>query len=70
MRGLFLGIPHPCLRPGLYHAHPPDRFPLKIGGEKRVPVQEMSAGRPQTGAGRGLGQKNPPRPGVGAGPDE
>ena len=49
---IFLNIPRPYPHPGLHPAHPPDGLPLKIGGEKRGPIQGMSAGRPRTGAGQ------------------
>jgi len=42
----------PCPRSGPRPTHTPDGSPLKIGGNKRGPVQGMSAGGPLTGAGR------------------
>ena len=67
---MFLDIPRPCPRPVPRPTHRPDGPLLKIGGGKRGPIQGMSAGRPRTGAGRRLRQKNTPRPGGGAGPDQ
>jgi len=51
-RCVFFGIPCPCPRSGPRPTHTPDGSPLKIGGNKRGPVQGMSAGGPLTGAGR------------------
>ena len=51
-RGVFFGIPYPCPRSGPCPTHTPDGSPLKIGGNKRGPVQGMSAGGPQKGAWR------------------
>jgi len=58
-RGVFFGIPCPCPRSGPRPTHTPDGSPLKIGGNKRGPVQGMSAGGPLTGAGRGLPETYP-----------
>jgi len=43
-RGVFFGIPCPCPRSGPRPTHTPDGSRLKIGGNKRGPVQGMSAG--------------------------
>ena len=51
-RGVFFGSPCPCPRSGPRPTHTPDGSSLKIGGNKRGPVQGMSAGGPLTGAGR------------------
>ena len=51
-RGVFFGIPCPCPRSGPRPTHTPDGSPLKMGGNKRGPVQGMSVGRPRAGAGR------------------
>jgi len=69
-RGVFFGIPCPCPRTSPRPTHTPDGSPLKIGGNKRGPVQGMSAGGPRTGAGRGLPEKYPPRAHVRAGSGE
>jgi len=61
-RGVFFGIPCPCPRSGPRPTHTPDGSPLKIGGNKRGPVQGMSAGGPRTGAGWGLPETYPPGP--------
>jgi len=53
-RGVFFGIPGPCPRSGPHPTHTPNGSPLKMGGNKRGPVQGMSAGGPRAGAGRGL----------------
>jgi len=53
-RGVFFGIPCPCPRSGPRPTHTPDGSPLKMGGNKRGPVQGMSAGGPRAGAGWGL----------------
>jgi len=60
--GYFFGIPCPCPRSGPPSSHTPDRFPLKISGNKRCPVQGMSGGGPWTGAGWGLPETYPPSP--------
>ena len=62
-RGVLFGIPCPCPRSGPRPTHTPDGSPLKIGGNKRDPVQGMSASGPLTGAGRGLPETySPPAP--------
>jgi len=58
--GVFFGIPCPSPGSGPCPTHTPDGSPLKIGGNKRGPVQGMTAGGPRTGAGRGLPEKYPP----------
>jgi len=45
-RGVFIGIPCRCPRSGPSPTHTPDGSPLKIGGNKRGPVQGMSAEGP------------------------
>jgi len=69
-RGVSFGILCPCPRSGPSPTHTPDGSPLKMGGNKRGPVQGMSAGGPRAGAGRGLPEKYPPRTRVRAGPGE
>ena len=69
-RAVFFGIPCPCPRSDPRPTHTPDGSPLKIGGNKRGPVQGMSAGGPLTGAGRRLPETYPPRPHVRAGSGE
>ena len=69
-QGVFFGIPCPCHRSGPPLTHTPDGSPLRMGGNKRGPVQGMSAGGPRAGAGLGLPYKYPPRPRVRAGPGE
>ena len=69
-RGVFFGFPCPSPRSGPRPTHAPDGYPLKIGGNKRGPVQGMSLGGPETGARRGLPEKYPPRLRARAGPDE
>jgi len=61
-RGVFFRIPCPCPRSGPRPTHTPDGFPLEMGGNKRGPVQGMSAGGPGTGADRGLPETYPPGP--------
>jgi len=51
-RGVFFGIAGPCPRSGPRPTHTPNGSPLKMGGNKRGPVQGMSAGGPRAGAGR------------------
>ena len=46
----FLGFRAPAPDP----THSPDRPPVKLGGEKRGPVQGMSGDSPRTGEGAGL----------------
>ena len=53
-RGVFFGIPCPCASSGPRPTHTPDGSPSKMCGNKRGPVQGMSAGGPRAGAGRGL----------------
>ena len=53
-RSVFFGIPGPCPRSGPRPTHTPNGSPLKLGGNKRGPVQGMSEGGPRAGAGRGL----------------
>ena len=59
-RGVFFGIPCPCLRSGPRPIHTPDGSPLKIGGNKRDPVQGMSVGGPRTGEGGDYPKNTPP----------
>ena len=59
-RGVFFGIPCPSPRLGPCPTHTPDGSLSKIGGNKRGPVQGMSASGPRTGAGRGLPPNTPP----------
>jgi len=61
-RGVFFGIPCLCPRSGPHPTHTPDASPLKMGGNKRGPVQGMSAGGPRAGAGWRLPYKYPPGP--------
>jgi len=61
-RGVFFSVPCPCPRSGHRPTHTPGGSPLKIGGNKRGPVQRMSAGGPRTGAGWGLPETYPPGP--------
>jgi len=53
-RGVFFGILCPGPHSGPRPTHSPDRSPLKMGGNKRGPVQAMTAGGPQAGAVREL----------------
>jgi len=57
-QGVFFGISCHSPRP----AYPPDRFLLKIIGEKLGPVHGMSGVGFQIGAGLGHSEKYPPRP--------
>jgi len=47
-------------RPPAGPVHPPDGSPLKIGGDKGGPVQGISWGGPQMGAGAGITRKISP----------
>ena len=53
-RGLFFAIPCPCPGSGPRPTHNPDRYLLKVGGNKQGPVPGMNVGGPRTGTGRGL----------------
>jgi len=61
-RGVVFGIPCPCSGSGPRPTHTPDGSLLKIGGNKRCPVQGMNDGGPQTEAGRGLPENTPSVP--------
>jgi len=51
-RSVFFGIPSPCPGSSPRPTHRSDGSRLKISGNKRGPVQGLSAGGPRMGAGR------------------
>jgi len=56
---VFFTISCPCTSRGPSRTRTPDRSPFQIGVNKWDPVQGMSAGRGQTGAGQRLRQNSP-----------
>ena len=59
-RGVFFGIPCSCPPSCPRTTYTPDGSPLKIGGNKRGPVQGMSAGGPRWGQGGDHLKHTPP----------